>query len=156
MRVSEISRETRETKIKLKLNVDGNGEQNIDTKVGFFDHMLTLFASHGMFDLDVNCEGDVHVDAHHTVEDIGICLGKAFAEAVGEKRGINRYGNMLLPMHLPVFLCGLICGWQYGGAVGLILPLFPKNMQICPITYQGAVLDHRLPGYLTAFHLKLR
>ncbi len=98
MRTYEIKRKTAETDISLKINLDGKGESNIDTGVGFFDHMLTLFARHGRFDLDVSCKGDIQVDAHHTVEDIGICLGKAFCEALGNKKGINRYGYMVLPM----------------------------------------------------------
>ena len=98
MRISTIERNTAETKIKLTLNIDGSGKSNINTGVGFFDHMLTLFARHGGFDLDVVCDGDIEVDAHHTVEDVGICLGKAFAEALGDRRGICRYGDIILPM----------------------------------------------------------
>ena len=98
MRTSEIKRKTAETDICLKIDLDGNGVSKINTGVGFFDHMMTLFASHGNFDLELNCVGDVNVDAHHTVEDIGICLGKAFSEALGDKRGICRYGSMILPM----------------------------------------------------------
>lgn len=97
-RTAEIHRETAETKISLKLNLDGSGKSQIDTGVGFLDHMLTLFTKHGLFDLDVQCEGDTQVDAHHTTEDIGICLGQAFAKALGDKRGITRYGHMVLPM----------------------------------------------------------
>lgn len=98
MRTSEIVRNTAETKIKLSLNLDGTGKSNIDTGVGFLDHMLTLFARHGRFDLTVKCDGDTYVDGHHTTEDIGIALGEAFAEALGEKRGIVRYGSTILPM----------------------------------------------------------
>ncbi len=98
MRVSEINRKTAETDIQLKLNIDGSGKSNIETGCGFLDHMLTLFAKHGRFDLDVFCKGDIEVDYHHTAEDIGICLGKAFSEALGDKKGICRYGNMILPM----------------------------------------------------------
>ncbi len=98
MRTSEIKRKTKETDIELYINLEGTGKCNIDTGVGFFDHMLTLFASHGMFDLDVKCNGDLEVDAHHTVEDIGICLGKAFAEALGDMKGIKRYADKILPM----------------------------------------------------------
>lgn len=98
MRISEIKRTTKETDIKLTLNIDGTGKSNINTGVGFFDHMLTLFASHGMFDLDVECKGDLEVDAHHTVEDVGICLGKAFAEALGDMKGIKRYADKIIPM----------------------------------------------------------
>ena len=98
VRTSEIARKTAETDIQLKLDLDGTGESTIDTGVGFLDHMLILFARHGRFDLTVRCNGDTNVDAHHTTEDIGIALGEAFAEALGEKRGIVRYGSMILPM----------------------------------------------------------
>ena len=98
MRTSEIKRKTAETDISLKLNLDGSGVSSCDTGCGFLNHMLTLFARHGRFDLDVTCKGDTDVDDHHTVEDIAICLGKAFSEALGDKKGIVRYGNMLLPM----------------------------------------------------------
>lgn len=98
MRTSEISRKTAETDISLALNLDGNGNSLIDTGCGFLDHMLTLFARHGRFDLNVTCKGDTWVDDHHTVEDVGIVLGQAFAEALGNKRGICRYGDTVLPM----------------------------------------------------------
>lgn len=98
MRTSKLTRNTEETKIQLSLNLDGTGKSEIDTGVGFLDHMLTLFSKHGRFDLNVKCDGDTYVDAHHTTEDIGITLGKAFAEALGEKRGIIRYGSTILPM----------------------------------------------------------
>ncbi len=98
MRTAEINRTTAETNIALKLNLDGTGVSSIDSGCGFLDHMLTLFAKHGRFDLTVTCQGDTQVDDHHTVEDIGICLGQAFAEALGEKRGICRYGDTILPM----------------------------------------------------------
>ena len=98
MRTSEITRNTAETKIQLKLNLDGTGKSNIDTGVGFLNHMLTLFAAHGKFDLTVTCSGDTEVDDHHSVEDVGICLGQAFQAALGDKRGITRYGSFLLPM----------------------------------------------------------
>ncbi len=98
MRTSEINRKTKETDIELKLNLDGTGKSEIDTGVGFFDHMLTLFAAHGMFDLSVKCNGDLDVDAHHTVEDVGICLGQAFAEALGDMKGIKRYADKIIPM----------------------------------------------------------
>ena len=98
MRTGSINRKTAETDITMKLNLDGTGKSNIDTGVGFLDHMLTLFAKHGRFDLDVSCIGDTEVDDHHTVEDIGIALGEAFAQALGEKKGINRYGSAIIPM----------------------------------------------------------
>lgn len=98
MRSTNISRKTAETDIQLSLNLDGKGENEISTGCGFLDHMLTLFASHGKFDLRITCKGDVQVDDHHTVEDIGIVLGQAFAQTVADKRGINRYGSFILPM----------------------------------------------------------
>ena len=98
MRKCERSRNTAETQIKLSLNLDGTGESSIRSGCGFLDHMLTLFARHGRFDLTVVCQGDTYVDDHHTVEDIGICLGQAFKEALGDLRGVTRYGSMLLPM----------------------------------------------------------
>lgn len=98
MRTAAKVRKTAETDIELFLNLDGSGKSKINTGCGFLDHMLTLFASHGRFDLEVTCKGDTYVDYHHTVEDIGIVLGEAFFEALGDKRGIHRYGDMLLPM----------------------------------------------------------
>ena len=98
MRTAEINRKTNETDIKLSLNLDGTGKSEIDTGCGFLDHMLTLFARHGGFDLAVSCKGDTYVDYHHTVEDIGIALGDAFKSALGDMRGITRYGSFILPM----------------------------------------------------------
>lgn len=97
-RTASIERKTAETQIKLTLNLDGSGQSTIQTGVGFFDHMLTLLARHALIDLTVEATGDTDVDGHHTVEDIGICLGKALVEALGDKRGITRYGASLLPM----------------------------------------------------------
>src|SRR5665811_2561 len=97
-RTAKIERTTSETDITVKLNVDGTGESSIDTGVGFFDHMLTLFAKHGLFDLVISAKGDLQVDGHHTVEDVGICLGQAFRDAIGSKEGIARYGFFILPM----------------------------------------------------------
>ena len=98
MRRSEIIRKTAETDIDLRLELDGCGNSDIETGVGFLDHMLTLFAKHGRFDLGIRCKGDTNVDDHHTVEDIGIALGEAFAEALGDKKGISRYGSAIIPM----------------------------------------------------------
>lgn len=98
MRTANIARKTAETDISLTICLDGRGQSDIQTGCGFLDHMLTLFAKHGRFDLTVRCTGDTYVDYHHTVEDIGICLGKAFYEALGDKRGITRYGSMILTM----------------------------------------------------------
>ena len=114
MRTSEIKRDTAETKISLTLDLDGTGKSELATGCGFLDHMLTLFAKHGRFDLTVNCDGDVNVDDHHTVEDIGICLGKAFSEALGDKKGIVRYGNFILPMDEALIMCAVdISGRDY-------------------------------------------
>lgn len=105
MRAAAIKRDTRETKIDLSLNLDGSGKADVHTGVGFLDHMLELFARHGDFDLTVTCQGDTQVDGHHSVEDIGIVLGQAFAQALGDKRGIVRYGQFLLPMDETLVLC---------------------------------------------------
>ena len=116
MRTATIKRNTAETQIECSLCLDGSGRSNIASGVGFLDHMLTLFARHGDFDLQVVCHGDTEVDDHHSVEDIGICLGKAFAEALGEKRGIVRYGQFLLPMDETLVLCACdLSGRSYLG-----------------------------------------
>lgn len=107
MRTAEVSRKTNETDITLRLNLDGRGLSNINSGSGFFDHMLTLFAAHGGFDLDIVCNGDTEVDYHHSVEDIGIALGTAFSEALGDKRGITRYGSFILPMDEALILCAV-------------------------------------------------
>ncbi len=118
MRQAVIERNTKETQITLKLNLDGSGKAEIDTGVGFLNHMLELLAFHSQFDLRVTCRGDTQVDDHHTVEDIGIALGQAFSEALGDKKGIARYGNFLLPMDEALVLCAVdLCGrdtlgWQ--------------------------------------------
>ena len=105
MRSAEINRKTKETDVRLRLTLEGSGQSRIDTGIGFLDHMLTLFASHGRFDLTLACKGDLEVDCHHSAEDIGICLGKAFAQALGEMRGIFRYGDVTLPMDEALILC---------------------------------------------------
>ena len=116
MRISEINRKTNETDISLKLNIDGTGVSNIQTGCGFLDHMLTLFSRHSRCDLDVKCVGDTYVDYHHTVEDIGIVLGKALAECLGEMRGIKRYGSFILPMDESLILTAIdISGRSYLG-----------------------------------------
>ena len=107
MRTASLERNTAETRIRLQLTLDGSGQSEIRSGVGFLDHMLTLFARHGRFDLTVACEGDTWVDDHHTVEDIGIVLGEAFRSALGEKRGITRYGSMMLPMDEALILCAV-------------------------------------------------
>ena len=116
MRTSNITRTTAETDITLSLCLDGRGESQIDTGCGFLDHMLTLFAKHGGFDLTVTCKGDVQVDYHHTVEDVGIVLGSAFAQALGDKKGITRYGSIVLPMDEALILAAVdLSGRSYLG-----------------------------------------
>ena len=116
MRTSEVFRKTAETDIVLKLELDGSGISEIDTGVGFLDHMLTLFAKHGCFDLTVKCNGDTQVDDHHSVEDIGIALGLAFTKALGDKRGIIRYGSCILPMDESLILTAVdLSGRSYLG-----------------------------------------
>ena len=107
MRTAEIARNTAETNISLKVNLDGTGKTEVNTGVGFLNHMLTLFAAHGKFDLEVRCVGDTDVDDHHSVEDVGICLGQAFRQALGDKRGITRYGSFLLPMDEALILAAV-------------------------------------------------
>lgn len=106
-RCAAINRTTAETSIKIKLNLDGTGKADIRTKIGFFDHMLTLLAAHSLIDMDINCDGDIEVDGHHSVEDCGIALGQAFAQAIGDKRGINRYGTFFVPMDEALVLVSL-------------------------------------------------
>lgn len=113
-RTATVSRNTKETQISLTLNLDGTGRSKIVTGLGFFDHMLTLFSAHSLVDLTLQCDGDLHVDGHHTVEDTGIALGQAFAEALGDKTGLRRYGHFILPMDetlatAAVDFCGRAC-----------------------------------------------
>ena len=116
MRCSQIERKTAETDIQLKLSLDGVGNSEIDTGCGFLDHMLTLFARHAHYDLTVSCKGDVNVDYHHSVEDVAICLGKTFLEALGDKRGINRYADKIIPMDESLILVAVdISGRDYLG-----------------------------------------
>ena len=105
MRTCERTRETKETKIDLFLNLDGTGKAEIRTGIGFFDHMLTAFAVHSGFDLSLSCHGDLHVDCHHTIEDVGIVLGQAFGELTADKTGLSRYGNFMVPMDEALALC---------------------------------------------------
>jgi imidazoleglycerol-phosphate dehydratase len=97
-RIAEVARNTKETQIRVRVNLDGTGEAKLATGIGFFDHMLDQIARHGLIDLDINCQGDLHIDGHHTVEDVGITLGMAVAQAVGDKRGITRYGHAYVPL----------------------------------------------------------
>ena len=122
MRNAEIGRKTAETDIRVFLELDGSGKSTLDTGCGFLDHMLTLFASHGRFDLEVSCKGDTYVDYHHTVEDIGIALGQAFKDALGDKKGIHRYGDTILPMDESLILTAVdFSGREYLG-YGLKIP----------------------------------
>ena len=138
MRTSTINRKTNETDISLTLNLDGEGKSEINSGNGFMDHMLTLFAKHGRFDLTVLCSGDTNVDFHHSAEDIGICLGLAFKEALGDMKGITRYGDIILPMDETLILCTadllngdlkdenvILCATDISGrsCLGLDLPL---------------------------------
>lgn len=116
MRVATIERNTKETKIKLTINLDGTGKCNINTGIPFFDHMLTQISTHGLIDIDLNAVGDIEVDSHHTIEDVGICLGLALKEALGDKKGITRYGRSLIPMDEVLVLCGIdISGRPFAG-----------------------------------------
>lgn len=114
MRKAEVNRKTSETDIKLSINLDGSGKSEINTGIGFFDHMLTGFAKHGFFDLNLKISGDLQVDGHHSVEDAGIVLGNALKEAVGDKKGMNRFGYFILPMDDALMLCAIdFCGRPY-------------------------------------------
>ena len=126
MRSAEIVRKTKETDISLWINLDGKGESNVNSGCGFFDHMLTLFSKHSRFDLNVTCVGDVEVDYHHTVEDIGICLGLAFKKALGDKKGINRYGDTILPMDEALILSAV----DVSGRSFLAYGLKPKAKRV--------------------------
>ena len=113
-RVAEVTRKTQETDIKVSLNLDGSGTSNITTGIGFFDHMLQGFTKHGFYDMDVTVNGDLNVDGHHTVEDTGIVLGQAISKALGDKKGIKRYGSMILPMDETLVMCAIdLCGRPY-------------------------------------------
>ena len=113
-RIADIKRTTKETDIIATFSIDGIGKSNISTGIGFFDHMLTGFSKHGFFDVTLTCKGDLEVDTHHTIEDCGIVLGQAIKEAVGEKKGIKRYGSFILPMDESLVLCSVdLCGRPY-------------------------------------------
>ncbi len=113
-RIAEVSRKTAETDIYVKLNIDGSGKSDIDTGIGFFDHMLAGLAKHGLFDLEIKCVGDTNVDCHHSIEDCGITLGMAIAKALGVKAGIKRYGSCILPMDESLVMCAIdLCGRPY-------------------------------------------
>lgn len=122
MRKTEINRETSETDISIRLELEGKGESDIDTGCGFLDHMLELFARHGRFNLTVSCHGDIHVDYHHTVEDIGICLGQAFSKTLGDKKGIRRYADTILPMDEALILSAVDISGRGGCYYDMELP----------------------------------
>ncbi|MBR4702719.1 MAG: imidazoleglycerol-phosphate dehydratase HisB [Oscillospiraceae bacterium] len=122
MRDSTIRRTTAETDIRLTLNLDGSGQSDVQSGIGFLDHMLTLFARHGRFDLTLRCAGDTEVDGHHSAEDIGICLGQAFKEALGDKRGITRYGDTALPMDEALILTAADLSGRSGFFCELSIP----------------------------------
>ena len=132
MRVAEITRKTKETKIFLKLNLDGSGVYNIDTGIPFLDHMLELFTKHGFFDLELKAKGDLEVDCHHTIEDIGIVIGSAIAKALGDKKGIKRYGSFLLPMDETLIKASL----DLSGRPYLVYKINPKTDMINNIDTQ--------------------
>jgi imidazoleglycerol-phosphate dehydratase len=143
-RTAAIRRDTRETKVAVELGLDGSGRATIVTGLGFFDHMLELFAGHGLFDLSVEASGDLKTGGHHTVEDVGICLGSALAEALGDKRGIARYGNMLTPMDESLVLVALdLSGRPYfayeGGPVGESIAGFDSGLVA---EFLRAVVNH--------------
>ena len=141
MRKSEIMRKTTETDISMTLDLDGAGKSAIDTGVGFLDHMLELFARHGKFDVDIKCSGDTHVDSHHSVEDIGICLGTAFSQALGDARGICRYSDITLPMDEALVLCAVDISGRSHLSLDVTLP--DKAM--------GAMDTELLEEFLQAF-----
>ena len=122
MRKSEIIRKTAETDITLSLNLDGTGRSAVQTGIGFLDHMLEIFARHGRFDLDIQCIGDVHVDSHHSVEDVGICLGTALAQALGDARGICRYADTVLPMDEALIQCAVDISGRSHLSIDVTLP----------------------------------
>jgi len=141
MRTAEIKRKTKETDIVLTLSLDGSGKAEIDTGVGFLNHMLTLFAAHGLFDLSVRCKGDTEVDDHHSTEDIGIALGQAFAEALGDKKGIRRYADKTIPMDEALILSAVDVSGR-GGFYGEIP---------CPAQKVGTFDTELAEDFWTAF-----
>jgi len=154
-RRAEINRKTAETDISLTLDLDGSGKADIATGVGFLDHMLTLFARHGLMDLTVRCQGDLHVDQHHTVEDVGICLGSAIAEAVGDKKGIVRYGTFTVPMDESLVMVSL----DLSGRAYLVCGLEPRSPRIgdfetelVPEFFQAVAANTRMNLHLHQFH----
>lgn len=127
-RCAKLSRKTKETDISVGLNIDGTGKSNIDTGIGFFNHMLEGFSKHGFFDLDMTCDGDLNVDCHHTIEDCGIVLGNAIAQAVGDKKGIKRFGSFILPMDECLYYVPLI--YQADRTCSLTVSLHARESEI--------------------------
>ena len=151
-----IQRETKETEIRVKLNIDGTGESKIHTGIGFFDHMLTLFAKHAVCDLELTCKGDLHIDAHHTVEDSGIALGQAFLRALGEKKGIRRYGNGFDPRnpftgeaYVPMDECLARCVIDFSGRPYLVW----RGME--PLSYKTLTKSEKTQDMSSAFRFGL-
>ena len=149
MRTAEIKRKTAETDIVLKLNADGSGKSDINTGVGFLDHMLTLFSRHGRFDIELVCRGDVDVDDHHSVEDIGICLGKCFYQALGDMRGIKRYGDIILPMDEALILCAV----DISGRASLNCDIDIPSEKIG--TFDTELIEEFLQAFLRNFPISL-
>ena len=154
-RTAEIRRDTAETKIHLTLNLDGSGTADVVTGVGFLDHMLTLFARHGLLDLMVRCDGDLHVDSHHTVEDVGICLGQALAKAVGDKRGIVRYGTFTVPMDESLVMVSL----DLSGRAYLVCNLAVRDRRVgafdgelAPEFFRAVADNARMTLHIHQFH----
>ncbi len=151
MRESKITRKTAETDISLYLSLDGTGKEKIDTGCGFLDHMLTLFARHARYDLEVKCVGDINVDYHHTTEDVAICLGKAINDALGEKRGICRYGDIILPMDEALIMCALdISGRDYLG-YALEIPAYKVgdfDTELCEEFFRALAREAKLTLHL--------
>lgn len=150
-RVAQIDRKTKETDVKLSLNIDGIGKHQIDTGIGFFDHMLASFTKHGRFDLLLTVKGDLEVDSHHTVEDVGLCLGGAFSEALGDKENITRFGHACVPMDEALVLAAVdLCGrgFYFGELAGLEeAPLGSMDGQVIPeffrsLAYRGGITLH--------------
>jgi imidazoleglycerol-phosphate dehydratase len=154
-RTAEIKRTTAETDISLSLSLDGSGKAEVETGVGFLDHMLTLFARHGLMDLTVHCRGDLHVDQHHTVEDVGICLGMAIEQAVGDKRGIVRYGTFTVPMDESLVMVSL----DLSGRAFLVCNLDVSNRRIgqfdaelAPEFFQAVAREARMTLHVHQFY----
>ena len=162
MRISSLTRKTAETDICLSLNIDGTGVCNVDTGIGFLDHMLTLFAKHGRFDLSVTCKGDLYVDGHHTAEDIAITLGLAFREALGDKAGITRYADMMLPMDEALIVAAVDISGRAYLAYGLDIPAAKVGDFDTELTREfflaftqnaGITLHLRQPAGINAHHI---